>query len=149
MTDVLVVDPYFSADDVDVLAEIPNESSVLVVTSGLARGIGSIALDVGQLADVYSTAWRTRFKFDPPRTSIAVMSTASGRSPIHDRFAIAGEAGLRLGTSVGGLGYRLSEMSALSPDEVAERRAVLSQLLGAPFPTFQGERIEIVRLMLE
>ncbi|MES2501795.1 MAG: hypothetical protein V4545_04250 [Pseudomonadota bacterium] len=53
---------------------------------------------------------------DPPTTNIHIVGNGSqGTHPIHDRWIITNDSGLRLGSSVNSIGYlRISEISEMS-----------------------------------
>lgn len=118
--EILYCDPYFSAADVEflrlVLSEAP-DAIVRVLTSKKALSKGN---SVGP--DIFLKEWRLLSDQDPPNTEvIAINDFGDDRSPVHDRWLIAGSSGLRLGTSFGSLGVdRVSEISVLDQGRVAE-----------------------------
>jgi hypothetical protein len=147
-SEVLILDPYFLPTDLDIINEIPVDTSVLIVTSAAARELRPSFDDASSMQELYETEWRRDFEHDPPPTSIVLATTPSGKSPFHDRAVIAGDVGLRLGSSVSGLGLKLAEITDLTPDEVAERRNEVLRIIGTAFPYLDGEPIVVIRFRL-
>lgn len=111
-------DCYFSQADVEflrlALAECPN-SCVRVLTS--RKAVTENGRDFS--AESFLTEWNDILEQDPPETEILAITGFGGEEVlVHDRWLLAGAAGLRIGTSFNSIGGgKLSEISALSRDE--------------------------------
>ena len=122
-------DPYFTLDSLDLLKVIRTEKAtcdVHILSSkkeqGLSTGI--------PFEEAFRSHWRTSISDqDPGPTSITLMSTRNSRKfPIHDRWLLTQNGGLRLGTSTNSLGLlRLSEVSELTPEEAREREGEIDK----------------------
>lgn len=144
---LVIVDPYFSIRDLDVLRSVPSTATVRIFTSVEAqRGLrGDSSPDPNALAETYAVAWRERVDMAPPATQVTVIGDARrGKSPLHDRYLLAEAGGLRLGTSLGGLGSRESEATVMSAAEVQEvLLKTIGPWLGIPTPRFDGEELRV------
>jgi hypothetical protein len=61
---------------------------------------------------------------------VIIGTQSKGELPIHDRWWLTRNAGLRLGTSFNGLGFnKVSEISALSKEELEARMAETEQYI--------------------
>lgn len=130
---LIIVDPWFTIDELDILRAVPRAVRVTIVTGlkGQRDLTGRLGVAAGALEAIYSTAWRQRFDQDPPDTKVAVLATSPGMdSPIHDRYLFADGGALRLGTSLNGLGKRDSEIERLG---VGESEGLRERLLSPWF----------------
>ncbi len=141
-----VYDPFFTVRDLDILAAIPGGTQVRILTSpGDQRRIdGSRGAALNDLEDIYASAWRQRFDQDPPPTSVFVIGTRTGKTPLHDRYLLTDGAGLRLGTSISGLGSKETELAELNAEQAkaieAER---VTPWLGGQIVMMDGERVRM------
>ena len=116
---ILVSDPYFGPDELWLVKMIKEEcraASIKVLTS--RQGVGDESLALG---DLFSRGWRdVAVDSEAPPCDITVCGIQdSGKSPVHDRWILSERSGLRLGSSLSGLGVsRVSEISALEPERV-------------------------------
>ncbi|MGH8480187.1 MAG: hypothetical protein ACREXK_11575 [Gammaproteobacteria bacterium] len=79
----------------------------------------------------------------PPDTEIVLFGVApGGESPIHDRWVLSGEKGLRLGTSINSLGMKLSEISILSSEEAIVRLQEVEAYTRGRLREHLGRRVE-------
>jgi len=147
---VLIHDPYFGPQDLDWIQVIRTAKSDCEITVMTARRHQSAPPSGAELADVYSSAWRRLFDQNPPKTEIAVIGgETSKESPIHDRWLISGESGLRFGTSLNSLGLtKDSEISELTPEDVEQKRAELLQYLTREKSEHNGEKLRLSRFWL-
>jgi hypothetical protein len=129
--EVIIQDPYFGPEDLEVvelLAWVSPGSRFTVITSRAHQ----LALGVEQpYRNAYAQHWKRLTDRDPPAVDITVVGVEpTGESPIHDRWIIAGERGLVLGTSTNSIGRtRLSQIRTLEPSEVAEIDARLQPIV--------------------
>lgn len=144
-TDYFVIDdPYFSVRDIEFLREIPPGRRVHVIT-GLdsQRGTNNERHPApGDLEGTYKTAWQQRYDDPPPPTDFTVIGTAAGKSPLHDRYIFSESDALRLGTSIGGLGSKESEISIIERDDARHIWAETVQpWVTPPGRLLDGERV--------
>jgi hypothetical protein len=142
--ELIVTDPYFSPGDLELLAvilqEAPNCRVQLLIgeTKNHERGSGE------PFEEAYRKRWRGISAHDAPETIFIVVGLAEsdGKCPIHDRWVLADEGGLRLGSSFGGLGRsRLSEVSRIDSAAVASIRSRLSAYLRYQTRDSNGARL--------
>jgi hypothetical protein len=86
----------------------------------------------------------------PPETDIVIVGTQKGGDlPIHDRWWVTGGKGLRFGSSFNSLGQKKdSEVSSLTPEEVAEREIETDLYLCLRKREHLGEPLSVVMFRL-
>ena len=110
--DVIVCDPYFGLGDLELIRMINSEvvaPNISVLTSKKAMGSTS--------QSDFELGWRRLSDDSPPTTTVIIVSDADnsdGACPIHDRWILAREGGIKIGTSFGGLGNKLSDVSEIN-----------------------------------
>jgi hypothetical protein len=142
---LIICDPFFGPPDLEVLKlldAVNPECKVQILTSKKHQ----LSLGLPQpWEDVYRDYWRLRVSDQqPPSTEIVVVGTQRGHeSPVHDRWWLTVEGGLRVGTSFNSLGItKTSEISWLSPTEAQSREGEIGQYLHRPFKQeHEGERL--------
>jgi hypothetical protein len=140
---LLLCDPYFGLGDMEfvrlVLGECPDQRLVVLTSK---KSIGAAG------ADDFGKAWSDMVDQDPPDVEIIAMSDpGDDRSPVHDRWLLSATSGLRLGTSMGGFGGRLSEISTIETGRVSELRGRLQPFVERQ-RTIEGKRINYVSFNL-
>jgi hypothetical protein len=123
---LLICDPYFGPDDLWVLATVlrhaPN-AEVVILTSREKFPPGRPSAE-----EQFRGRWREISDQDPPNTEVIVCGFAdSGKLPVHDRWWLGDEAGLRPGTSLSGLGTRESRLNEVDPSELSADRAMIEE----------------------
>ncbi len=142
---VKICDPYFGPEDLELLKLIGRElpgARVEILTSRKRQEQLKIARP---WEDTYRHYWRTQFLLSPPpRSEIVVAGTESnGELPIHDRWILVHDRGLRLGTSFNGLGgTKQSEISELKRDEASSLMAIVDRYLSRQERIVGDERME-------
>lgn len=138
-----VCDPYFGPADLRLLqlirSALPN-CRVEVLTSRAHQESSRVSPPYDH---VYREHWRRSVSDEatPGVDIVIVGAERDGRLPIHDRWYVTGDAGLRIGTSVGGLGARrLSEISVMTEAEAREREVEIDQYLSRQRRTIDGDR---------
>ena len=93
--------------------------------------------------EFYMRYWQKHFSGQvPPRTEIVVVAGRAGELPVHDKWWLTNGAGLRLGSSFGGIGRsRDSEISILTDSEVAERLAITDSYIAHSKREHRGEKL--------
>ena len=118
---LVIVDPYFGVDHLEILRnvlEADHEMTVYVVT-GCPRRKAS----TGAIVDELNAAWKSVCEQAPPKTKITMVydtGDPAKPAPFHDRWLLSKGVGLQLGTSYNSLGKRLSSISPLSDREVRD-----------------------------
>jgi hypothetical protein len=140
---LVICDPYFNIRDLSILRYVPNGVSVQILTSLRVQIDGASkkasALD---LPRIYAHAWTAVCDIDPPETSITAVGTRTGKDPLHDRYLLTKGGGLRLGTSLNGLGLRQSEASQLDGSEADRIRLVMvNPWLSREMSVLDGEKV--------
>jgi hypothetical protein len=99
-----VVDRYFSADDIELLALARRANPTITVRILVAAKDQKV--DVSLLGAEYRRSWsRLGYTVDPPSTVVLVVGRESdGDLDIHDRWWFCGDNALEFGTSFNGLG---------------------------------------------
>jgi hypothetical protein len=120
---IYICDPFFGVRDLEILQtvrDVKPEVSVSVITSRRQQDQDKVSLPY---EDFYTDYWRQNFsEADPPETEFVVVGSAAGELPIHDRWILSNGRGLRLGTSLNGIGVsKDSEISVLNSNEVEDR----------------------------
>lgn len=141
--ELLLCDPYFGLGDMEfvrlVLGECPDRRLTILTSK---KSIGSAG------ADDFGKAWSDMADQDPPDVEIIAMSDPGDhRSPVHDRWLLGDSTGLRLGTSMGGFGGRLSEISQLDAGRAIELRARLQPFINRD-RLVDGNRISYIAFNL-
>ncbi|HET9032743.1 MAG TPA: hypothetical protein VFN25_07550 [Dokdonella sp.] len=140
---LLLCDPYFGLGDMEfvrlVLGESPDQRLVILTSK---KSLGSAG------ADDFSKAWSDMVDQDPPDVEIIAMSDPGDeRSPVHDRWLLGATSGIRLGTSMGGFGGRLSEISAIESSALSELLVRLQPFVERQ-RTIEGKKINYVAFSL-
>jgi hypothetical protein len=137
-SELTICDPYFSEDEVWILKFAGLRTNVTVFTS-LCQD--SRATD--ELREAYGDAWRRVSDAPPPRTRVLALRTRLRSPPFHDRFLIAPNGGLHLGTSLNQLGSKMTTISPMSPED-ADRTLQTAIRPLATLQVFKGEHIQLV-----
>jgi hypothetical protein len=137
-----IADPYFGVEELwilQVINEIDPACEVFVLTSKEHHSDLPQPWETG-----YRDHWRLQISDqDPPATEIVIAGfKSSQKSPIHDRWWITRNAGLRIGTSINSLGEsRISEISQLTLSEVEEREEIINRFIMTKTREYKGEKI--------
>lgn len=139
--EVLLCDPYFKVENIDFIKELSfHKEGLSFVILNCTTEFAS-----GELDSEYEAAWSRIAHVQPPPMR-AVHVTYEGeksRSPIHDRWILCGNSGLRIGTSVGSIsGNKLSEISKINAEDLAAIRDALSRFTDMKERTLEGRRLK-------
>jgi hypothetical protein len=146
-----ICDPFFGPEDLDVL------KLVLAIKPGVQVRIVTSLKHQAQLKvqqpyeDTYRNIWRTKIADqDPPDTEITFVGMqSSNESPIHDRWWLSNDSGLRLGTSLRSLGVgKDAELSELAAESVAIFEAIVNRLIRRETREYNGEKLKFVSFTL-
>ena len=141
---VSICDPYFSVEDLELVRLIQQCRPEARVTV-----FGDLALHkkdkrTAAYADTYYAYWQNHITHDdPPTLKVILCATTSGKFPVHDRWIITPDSGLRLGTSFHSIGEgKLSEISTMREEEVLEVGQKLARYLAMEESFLNGERLQ-------
>jgi AAA ATPase domain len=139
-SDLWIADPFFTPASLEALVLIQEASPdcrIRILTGKPAHRHVAPPYD-----DTYRDEWTRLSSLQPPRTSIIIAgTTVSAKCPVHDRWWLAVGAGLKLGTSMNGIGGRWSELSRMSHADAAERLQQLQSVFGMTLRQFEGEQL--------
>jgi hypothetical protein len=143
-------DPYFGPGDLmwvqSVRSAKPN-CSLTIITSKRHQP----ALQNGEeLDEIYANAWRRQFDQAPPKVEIVVIGGEKSKdSPIHDRWLVTRDSGLRFGGSLNSLGVtKTTDISEMTPEEVEQKSLELEQYLVREKTDHNGEKLRLSRFWL-
>jgi hypothetical protein len=148
--EILIVDPYFGLDDLSLLLMIKKHRPlcrVQILTSIKHHRDSGVPKPWDE---EYKRYWIQNVSdHSPPDTEIVLFGVAPhGESPIHDRWILSGEKGLRLGTSINSLGMKLSEISILNSEEAIVRLQEVEMYTRGRLREHLGRRVEYLSFSL-
>jgi hypothetical protein len=143
--EILISDPFFGPADVDFLLSVANaapESSLKVLTAKrhLKKQISNASFE-----DAFEDAWRTLCDVSPFDAQVAVIGfNVEGDHPIHDRWLVTEQSGLRLGTSANSIGHlRISEISPIETSVASSRFAIIDDFISRRTRVWEGNKISL------
>lgn len=128
---LIICDGYFGLDDLEVLKMLNSlhlSCEVTILTS--KKHLESTGV-LKPWSDSFREHWRIQVSdANPPDTTFVVAGIQGSDSlPIHDRWWLTKNSGLRLGTSLNGLGNRSSEISVMDSVEAELRETEVRQYI--------------------
>lgn len=143
-TIIKICDPYFGIKDLDLiykLWEINSGFEFEILTSIKQQKQDTLNEDV---AERFSEHWRINVSNqNPPRVKIVLIGLKDGASPIHDRWILGSETGIRSGTSFNSLGLiKDSELSIMRGEQCIEKLDILNRYLNSQVMEHSGNRIK-------
>lgn len=138
-----ICDPYFGIEDLELIQLIRRTSPdcrLEVLTSRAHQEKSGVQ---APFETTYRQFWRQNFSDEtsPGVDIVIVGAERDGRLPLHDRWYVSDGGGIRIGTSVSGLGARrVSEISEMSAAEAHGVEAEIDKYLGRQCRTIAGER---------
>lgn len=138
-----ICDPYFGPKELEVLQLVLSAAPNLQVTIVTSRRQQEQEKVQSPPDEYYLDYWRRNFsQQQPPSTEFVVVGGRNGELPTHDRWWLTEGKGLRFGSSFSGLGKsRDSEISELSPSEIAERLQITEMYSTRQKHEHLGERL--------
>ncbi len=136
---VKIADPYFVKENLDLLQiiqEVQPDCRILILTSQKQNSSDDIEKD-------YKKEWKKISAQTSPNTEITIIGIEKTQaSPIHDRWIITNNHGLRLGTSYNSIGEgKISEISELREENVSSAESELNNYLFKIKRDHEGKRI--------
>ena len=120
---LMICDPYFGPRDLEAIQLIQSVSPMLTITVVTSLKQQRKEAVEWPLAEYYQSFWKRHFsEQEPPHTELVVVGGKSGDLPVHDRWWLTKDSGLRMGTSFNSIGINKdSEISELTAFEVDDR----------------------------
>ncbi|MEZ8971274.1 hypothetical protein AB6E36_12335 [Vibrio cyclitrophicus] len=146
ISDFTIIDPYFSLDDLVPVSEVINrdpEVRIQILTS--IDNYNKIKNKHGDdFAEIIDKYWNDNISnSDHPSFEFTFAGYGQkNQIPIHDRWWLSPNSGLAIGTSLNGLGKRISQISKLTLDERASVNEKVSPLLDRKMGRFSGEKVK-------
>jgi hypothetical protein len=136
-------DPYFSISDIGILKHVGEDVQVFIVTSWKAQK--GVTPGDRSIEQAYKSAWSAISDHAPPWTQVTITGIkTNGDSPLHSRYLISRQVGLNLGTSIGGLGEKHTDLRELTEGEATEiERELIDVELVPQLRIFKGEKLFI------
>lgn len=138
-------DPFFTSDDVEIIQMIqaanPSCKIQVIASSSYLKEKKSAS------NDDFEVAWQKISDQTPPETYIYGVGKLNNAELIHDRWIISKGVGLRLGTSFNSIGYKVSEISIMTPHDLSECEGQLNRFL-VDQVFIDGGRVKIERFQL-
>ncbi|WP_248732369.1 hypothetical protein [Pseudomonas sp. MWU13-2517] len=138
-------DPYFTADDVDVVQSIQAANPNCPIHI-LARA-SHLKSEACSSSDAFEEAWNNISDQTAPETYIYGIDKLDGKELIHDRWLLSKGQGLRIGTSFNSIGNKLSEISIMTPDEHSRCEAEIDKFLNNQV-YIDGVRVKVTRYQI-
>ncbi|OLV16868.1 ATP-binding protein [Deinococcus marmoris] len=148
---LLISDPYFGPEELELLrlvVEINPTCVIRILTSRKHLQQEKIVLPYDE---TFSNYWRNHImEFEMLDTKIVVADVeGSSGSPIHDRWYITENAGLKLGTSYNSLGISsISGLNVMDSEEHAQNTAALEQFIIREIRVHEGKRIKYTSFVI-
>jgi len=140
-----ICDPYFGRGELEaiqLIMRVKPQIQIRVLTSRRKQE-QDLSKEMLPIQDAYRQYWREHFSDqDPEDCEVIVIGNAGGDLPIHERWWLTKDAGLRVGTSFNQLGVnRDSEIGVLMPVEAHERREEVEALINRQKREHLGQRL--------
>lgn len=138
-------DPFFTSEDVEIVQMIqaanPSCKIQIIASSSYLKEKKSAS------NDEFEICWQKISDQTPPETYVYGVGKLNNSELIHDRWLISKGVGLRLGTSFNSIGYKVSEISIMTPHDLSECEAQLNRFL-VDQVVIDGGRVKIERYQL-
>ncbi|MCD2453593.1 hypothetical protein GO003_024745 [Methylicorpusculum oleiharenae] len=141
---IKITDPYFGLEELELVKLIRGEKPDIPVFILAARKHQQDLQIQKPWEESYQLHWRFHVSdADPGDVRIFMIGKGiSGSHPIHDRWWLSEQSGLRLGTSANSLGMRLSEMSSVTESEIPHMLAEVDKYISGSVRTIENQRLE-------
>ena len=99
--------------------------------------------------DTYRAEWSRLSAQEPPIVTIILAGTIPNeKCPVHDRWWLTESVGLKLGTSLNGLGGRWSDIDPIDAPTTALKLEEFQPLFAQSLRQFEGERVKFSTITL-
>lgn len=146
---IRISDPYFGPDDVHIIKCIAMQApkAIFRVLTSKEHLKKKGIVEVGE---AFEEAWQQVSDDAMPEIDLVVIGIGnSGKHPIHDRWIVSEDSGLRLGTSAHSMGgIRTSEVSSMQSSEASSACHEIDLLFDRAPREWGGERLWVTRYSL-
>jgi|GEM_PF-3364700 len=143
--DILISDPYFGPEDLDLIFELTKAAprSFLRILTG-KRHLKGIIQD-GNFEQGFSDVWRSICDTTGNDIEVSIIGVnADGDHPIHDRWLVSKNSGVRIGTSTKSLGnFRVSEVTEINIEQSEERFDLIESFINRKTRTWEGVKLNL------
>ncbi|TVU90945.1 ATP-binding protein [Vreelandella titanicae] len=144
--EILIFDPYFEIGDLSFIGKAINKDPdfKLKIFTTIAQKSKWLTNGSEDIADAVSEFWKDNISTDAmPEIEIlyAGAESLNWGLPIHDRWWLAEDSGVSIGTSLNGLGKSLSLISILEANETAEIEQRLEGFLSKKQRVFNDKKV--------
>ena len=139
---IKITDPYFGLEELELIKLIRSVNLTIPVFILTSRKHQQDTRVQQPWDDAYQSHWRMAVSDSDPGevTIIMIGKVSTGGHPIHDRWWLSENSGLRIGTSVNSLGLGgLSEVSPISETDAALRVAEVNRYISGKALAQDGE----------
>ncbi|MCD0155668.1 hypothetical protein [Deinococcus sp. 6GRE01] len=142
-SEIIIADPYFGKSDLDILKlinELCPDMRVIILTSKKQQAQDG---HYGSIEDAFKSSWFEISDQDPPDTEVMIVGLQKSQQlPIHDRWWISKNSGIKLGTSYKSLGMKLtSSISVMDKDDFRQIQKEIYEYLKRNKREVNGERV--------
>ena len=143
--EIRLSDPFFGTDDLEVIyriSEAAPDAKISVLTS---KKHVREKVSNSNSEDAFHAAWAELYDVTPPDVEIGIVGLGNdGGHPIHDRWIVAADSGLRLGTSANSIGYlRMSEISDMDSTTSHAKFDVIGEILQRDLRMWDGIKLQL------
>lgn len=141
---IRICDPYFAPENLDIVQLIREEQPDIPITILTSRKHQENENVQEPWDETYLSYWRAYVSdADPGEVRIVVQWTKETKDmPIHDRWCLSAESGLRLGTSTNSIGMgKDSEVSDIAPTDFPGIASRVDKHLYGKVTTVSGEKV--------
>lgn len=141
---IKITDPYFGFEELELVQLIRSENPSIEISILTGREHQIKAQIPLPWDENYRSHWRLKISdADPGDVKIVVIGKSSnGGHPIHDRWWLTKNSGLRIGTSPNGLGIRVSEISKILESELSDKLTEVEKYISGRNRFLGNERLE-------
>ncbi|MBW6474130.1 MAG: hypothetical protein K0B14_13475 [Anaerolineaceae bacterium] len=146
--ELFIADAYFGREELWILHEVVNTNpncKVYILTSKKHNN------KLTQPQKEYTDYWRREISdHEPPPTEVVIAGLETDQlSPIHDRWWISGNSGIRIGTSSNSLaGSKISEISNFSPADAEKNENTIKRFAIYKDRAYKGVKINYMSFTL-
>ncbi|SFH52074.1 ATP-binding protein [Modicisalibacter xianhensis] len=151
--EIFVFDPYFSLEDLrfigDAISKDPDFNIRIMTSIKQKNNIASSC--GGDISEGIIDFWEENVSTgEMPDIELLFAGAASldWELPIHDRWWLSEDSGITIGTSMNGVGKRLSVLSKLDSNETAEIEQKLESYVNKKQKSFDGKRVRYESLSI-
>ncbi|PKN35610.1 MAG: hypothetical protein CVU61_01960 [Deltaproteobacteria bacterium HGW-Deltaproteobacteria-19] len=141
---IKITDPYFGLDELEIVKLIRSQNSTVPIYIVTSRKHQQDAHVPQPWDDAYQSHWRMAISdSDPGEVTLIMVGRGSlGQHPIHDRWWLSENGGVRIGTSLNSIGCgRISEVSPISETDAHALMVEVDQCISGQIVTRIGENI--------